>query len=282
MSLTIASAAPWWAACAGTGIVVWAAWRSRTLRVDGAVAAFVIGVLALRVQWAWGAYLIGWFVLVSAVSRLGRSRKSARTLEVVMRDDRRDARQVFANGGVFAICALIVLVNRRVDQGAPLSTTAISGAIAAAGALAAAGADTWSTEIGTLLGGRPWSLRSGQPVAIGTSGAVTWSGTVGGVVGAVVLAGLACSVSMIAASSVWPVALSGLAGAAVDTLLGAWVQERRHCPACQRFTERVTHCHGTTTLHRGGVHRFDNDVVNVGCSLTGALVALGYQGISPA
>ncbi|MBL0170157.1 MAG: DUF92 domain-containing protein [Gemmatimonadaceae bacterium] len=268
------SAAPWWVACAFAGAIALAAWRAGSLRADGAVAAFVIGTLALRVQWAWGAYLIGWFALATALSRVGHARKAARTRDIVSKGNRRDAAQVLANGGVFVLAAVIVLLGESTGDRWPRDTMAALAAIGAAGALAASGADTWSTEIGTLVGGEPWSLRSFRRVPPGTSGAVTWNGSLGAVLGALLLSGLAYGVSMIAAPAVWPVAWGGVAGATVDTLLGALMQERRACPTCGRLTERLEHCDGTATTHVGGIRHLNNDVVNVACSLTGAAVAV--------
>ena len=96
--------APWSIAILLTAAIVIAAWRSGSLAGNGAVAALLIGLVALRVQWSWGAFLLAWFVLASLLSRIGRARKAVRTAGVVAKGDRRDARQVLANGGVFALC----------------------------------------------------------------------------------------------------------------------------------------------------------------------------------
>ena len=78
----------------------------------------------------------------------------------------------------------------------------------------------------------------------------------------------------------WPpsVALSvfagGVAGAFTDSLLGAALQERRHCPVCDLPTEqRVHHC-GTPTRHIAGLAGFDNDAVNLVTSALGGLLAM--------
>ena len=266
--------AAWWMAIALAGAVSLAAWRAGSLRGDGAIAALLVGALSLRAGWGWGIFLIGWFVLASALSRLGRARKAARTRDIVMKDDRRDAIQVLANGGVFAACALLAIVMR----GGAQPAFAIALAAAAAGALAAAGADTWATEIGTLWGGQPWFLRTGRRVAAGTSGAVTISGTVAGACGALALGVLASAAGMIPARLIGAVALGGIAGATADTILGAWGQERRWCPQCNRATERRVHSCGGTTVQQGGVRGLDNDVVNVVCTLVGALVGAAIGG----
>lgn len=263
------SAAPWGMALALSAAMALLAWRAGSLRIDGAIMAGGIGTLSLCVSWSWGAYLIVWFVLASALSRIGCARKAARIRAVVVKGDQRDARQVLANGGVFGLGALTALI-LGIDGAQHTSVVAI----AAAASLAASGADTWSTEIGTLLGGAPWSLRTWRRVPPGTSGAITIAGSIAGLVGAAVLAVVAASMGMLAAPLVPAVAVGGAVGAMCDTLLGACAQERRRCSACAVETEQHTHLCGTTTLHVGGIRRLDNDLVNLLCSLTGALAAL--------
>jgi len=71
------------------------------------------------------------------------------------------------------------------------------------------------------------------------------------------------------------VALGGIAGALVDSLLGASLQTLRWCPQCRRPTEREPHlCGANTTLLRG-LSWMGNDFVNFAATLTGALVAYG-------
>ena len=240
------------------------AWRARSLAPGGAVAAVVVGAAALDRAWGWGLFLIAWFVLASALSRVGRARKSARTGAIVAKGGARDALQVLANGGIFLLCTR-----------SPLSgDLAVLAAIAGAGALCAAGADTWATETGTLVGGKPWSLRTRAPVDVGTSGAITPVGTMGSILGAAILALLAVAFEVAPKGALPALIIGGAGGAFVDTLLGAWWQERRWCPRCRQATERRVHDCGTSTERRGGIGVLDNDAVNFLCSLCGALIAL--------
>ncbi|MCC6429362.1 MAG: DUF92 domain-containing protein [Gemmatimonadaceae bacterium] len=278
------ASAPWGMAVLLAGAVALGAWRVGSLRTSGAAAAFAIGALALRAAWSWGAFLIGWFVLSSVLSRIGRARKTERTRRIVEKGDQRDAWQVLANGGVFALAAFGAVVNSAADPVlgatlgeelrayAPSMQTTL--ATLAAGALIAAGADTWATEVGTLWGGTPWSLREGGRVPAGTSGAVSVVGTGGMLLGAVLLTALAVATGLIAVDHAWPVAIGGVGGACVDTIIGAWIQERRQCPACESATERVIHDCGTPTARVGGITRLDNDVVNALCTMAGAGLAV--------
>jgi uncharacterized protein (TIGR00297 family) len=235
--------------------------RTRTLSTSGAIAAAVVGTISIAAGWSWGALLLTMFISASALSRLGERRKAGRVGQIVEKGAERDLGQVLANGGVYAGAALGSLV-----------TPSPMWLAIGAGALAASAADTWATEIGTLVAGRPISIISGRKVEPGTSGGVSLAGTAAGVLGALFMGGATVLAN-------WPVpfvavAIGGIAGALADSLLGATVQERRWCERCATSTERLIHNCGTATRHAGGLVGFDNDAVNAVCSAVGALIAL--------
>jgi len=242
-------------------LVASAARQTRTLSTTGAIAGALAGTIAIAADWSWGLLLLAHFTAASALSKLGERRKAELVGGVIVKGSERDAGQVLANGGVYAIAALAFLVF-------PSSVWYAVGA----GALAASAADTWATEVGMLAGGEPFSITSGWRVPPGTSGGITPIGTVASIAGALFIgAG--------AALAGWPilfaaVVLGGLAGSLADSVLGAMVQARRWCDLCAKSTERVVHSCGTPTRHAGGVEGFDNDAVNAVCSGVGALVAL--------
>ncbi|MEP6762975.1 MAG: DUF92 domain-containing protein [Gemmatimonadaceae bacterium] len=249
------------------------AWGARSLTASGAFAAFMIGFTALRVSWAWGVFLIAWFVLASLLSRLGKATKSGRIDGIVMKGDRRDAFQVLANGGVFLFAAFaVIFVTPHISHSAEWNALL---AASAAGALAAAGADTWATEIGTMCGSAPWSLRTRRRVPAGTSGAITVVGTSALVAGGVLIAILAAMFGVIPADlpSIVAVGAGGVVGALADTAIGAWLQERRHCSVCNLDTEQIVHVCGNHAKRIAGVASLDNDVVNALCTLIGATTA---------
>lgn len=238
-----------------------AARRAHTLSTTGAIAATVVGTISIAAGWSWGGLLLAMFISASALSKLGERQKAERVGPVVEKGDERDATQVLANGGIYAAAAL----------GSILHPSPIWYAVGA-GALAASAADTWATEIGTLIKGHPRSIISGKSVPPGTSGGISLTGTAAAVVGALFIAAAAWLVE-------WPVpfaavAIGGVAGALTDSLLGATVQARRWCELCAMSTERLVHNCGTQTRHAGGLMGFDNDAVNAVCSGVGALVAL--------
>jgi uncharacterized protein (TIGR00297 family) len=242
--------------------------RARSLDAGGAALATVTGTIALLAGWRWGVLLVAYFASASALSRFGAARKEARTSSVIAKGGARDAWQVLANGGVFAIAAALALALPRYEQ----RWLALG-----IGALAVSASDTWATEIGTLYGGAPRSILGGSPVPVGMSGGVTVLGVLAAIAGAafIALATLALGwPGRVAAASV----IGGIAGSTLDSLLGATLQQRRWCDRCNRATERDVHDCGTPTRPIGGLAALNNDSVNLLCGLAGGLIALAITG----
>lgn len=238
-----------------------AARSARALTTRGAGAATLVGTAAVAAGWTWGVLLIAYFVSSSALSHMGRVAKNVRTRSVVAKTGARDALQVFANGGVFALAAVVAIVHHHAIRSA-----------AGAGALAASAADTWGTEIGTLYGGTPRSIVTLRRVPPGTSGGVSVIGTLASIVGA-------CFVAVLVIALQWGTRAAscalagGIAGALADSVVGATVQARRRCDACGVETERFTHDCGAPTRHGRGLQWLDNDGVNLLATLIGAALA---------
>ena len=237
------------------------AYRTRALSRSGAIAATLVGTIAVTAGWSWGILLVAFFVSSIALSTVGARHKARLVEPIMMKTGPRDAWQVMANGGVFAAAA----------AAAVWSPSALLAAIGV-GALAASTADTWGTEVGTLLGGDPRSIVSGKHVPVGTSGGISAAGSAASLGGAVFLAIMALLTGW--DTPLHAIVAGGIAGALADSLLGATVQERYWCQACGARTERQIHHCGQRARRAGGISGFNNDGVNVLCSLVGALVAL--------
>lgn len=253
--------------------IAFAAYRTRSLDVGGAVAAVVVGTATFGALGFPGAgILLAFFVSSIALSRIGKERKRALLVDVD-KTGARDGAQVFANGGVAAVCALAALwIDARF-------------AVAFAGAFAAATADTWGTEIGTLARGRPRSILTLRPIATGLSGGISVAGTLAEGAGALAIAGIARALGLGAATgnsgsarTFVAIACGGIAGALADSVLGASVQSLRFCPQCRRATEREPHGCGANTRELRGLPWFGNDAVNFVATLVGAVVAFFVAG----
>ncbi len=257
----------YWRALAGFFLAMAIASGARAahaLSPSGAFAATLIGTLAIAAGFKWGALLIGYFIVTTILTKWRAADKEKRTASIVAKGGARDAMQVLANGGVFAVAAAASILQ-------PTEPWIALGA----GALAVSASDTLATEIGTALGGAPRSVLTWRPVPAGTSGGVSVAGTIAALSGAA-LVGLYVVLLGWTRHAGIAVALGGIAGSTLDSLVGASVQARRWCARCGVVTERTVHLCGEETQRRGGLDFLDNDMVNLVSSVIGGLLALAF------
>lgn len=221
------------------------------------MAAWLVGVtILLGTGPEGGGVLAAFFVSSTLVSR-----GAPHPVSLDPKGERRDYRQVLANGGVAALAALVGL--REPSLGLWLVTAS----------LAAAAADTWATALGARSTSLPRLLLGGRTVAPGTSGGMTLLGTLGGAAGALLVATTGALVT--GHTTLLPVAaLVGFGGMALDSALGASVQGRFRCPRCSEPSEWTRHRCGAPTVHEGGLPWLDNDGVNL--MATAATACLGW------
>ncbi len=158
-------------------------------------------------------------------------------------------------------------------------------ALAALALYSVSTADTWSSEIGMLYRKRPRlivGLREAEP---GTSGAVTPLGTLMsllgslatssiGVISVYYLGDIGITVSVKSpALLLLLLALAGLLGDVIDSVLGCLIQEKRKCQVCGIICEKSIHC-GVETIHVRGCRRFSGEVINALTQLI--LLAVSY------
>ena len=234
-------------------------WALRGLTPAGALTAVLVGTGILwPTGWAGMAALGAFFFGASAISRLAPD-KSVTAFDA--KGHQRDPWQVLANGGSAALGALLEFVLPG------------SGLWVVAASLSTAAADTWATSTGGWSRVPPRHILTGQPVPAGTSGGVTWLGSLGALAGAATVAGAAVLVH--APRVLFPAALTiGMLGMLADSLLGATLQGRFHCPACQRPTERRVHRCGQAATPVGGQAWLSNDGVNALATAGGAVLGL--------
>jgi uncharacterized protein (TIGR00297 family) len=266
--------------------------RRGALSRSGVPVAIVTGtVTAGAGGWELGLSLIFFFLSSSLLSRFRQQQKATIAAEKFNKGSARDMLQVAANGGVATWCALRYGLRRRSRISSDQLRAACCDPWLAAfgGALATATADTWATEVGVLTRRPPHLMTTGRPVAPGSSGAVSWPGTLAAAAGAlalgIVLQGLLALARLLPGGTGEPgpdrplllVAitwLSGFTGSLVDSLLGATLQTVYRCPRCGQETEQRRHrrC-GSLTQRVRGWPGVNNDVVNLLATLSGSLIA---------
>jgi uncharacterized protein (TIGR00297 family) len=240
-----------------------AAHRARSLTGGGAAMAAITGTAAVAAGWDWAVLLIVYFISSTALSRIGRATKLQRTAGIIEKPGPRDGRQVLANGFVFLCAALAAAFGS-----GPRDVWMAVGA----GSLAASAADTWATEIGTLVGQTPRSILNGRPLQVGQSGGVTTAGSLASLAGAILIAALVLIAGWSGTVALAVIA-GGLAGSLSDSLIGATIQQRRWCDACEKPTEMFIHKCSAVTRHVGGAMFIENDAVNLMANTIGGGIA---------
>lgn len=237
----------------------------RFLNAGGAAASFILGAIIFGLGgWVWALPILTFFVTSSLLSRLGKGHKRKFDL-VFEKGSTRDVGQVIANGGLAGVIILFAFYYPHPDW-----------YMIYLGVLAAVTSDTWSTEIGVLFKAQPRSILTFKKVEAGTSGGITWHGTLGGTLGAltIALSGYLVHKDLFLKSSLeisffW-IILAGVVGSLADSLLGATLQSQYVCAQCGKVTERAVHCDEATQLVRGWTF-FHNDRINLICGLIGGL-----------
>ena len=249
-------------------VVGFVAYRAHSLNRSGAFAAILVGTVVFGIGgWQWAVLLLAFFISSSALTRMFKKRKSGLN-EKFSKGGRRDAGQVFGNGGLATLFAGLHFFY-------PDSAWVW---MAFAASLAAVNADTWSTELGVLNPHPPRMITNpGRVVEKGTSGGISLVGTLAALSGSAligILAALFAPAPVTWMMGVW-VTLAGFLGSLFDSLLGATVQAIYHCPNCDKETERhPLHTCGTVTLHKRGFTWLNNDLVNLGCAVFAILFVL--------
>lgn len=241
-----------------------AAYRLKVLNLGGAAGAMLLGSLVFSIGGLfWVVPMATFFVLSSLLSKIGKNRRNILKGRLE-KGSRRDILQVYANGGVSLIMAVLYYY-----------TTRDIFYLMFLGSLASATADTWGTEIGIFARNEPRHILTFSRVPAGTSGGVTILGTFG----------FFCGAGFLTLSGIYPIGesllslfliitVSGILGALIDSVLGATLQAQYRCPHCQKTTEKLTHCGKYKTVLISGYRWINNDTVNFICTSSGALSVL--------
>jgi uncharacterized protein (TIGR00297 family) len=233
------------------GLAVTMAVVFRLLTVGGGVAALVVGSSVYAGFGIKGLIVLGSFFLTSSLlSNLKKEKKSI-SKDKNEKGERRDFYQVAANGLVPAMTSLFYVVD---SDFVWLLAFIVS--------IASANSDTWASEAGPLSKGMPLHIIQLKKVEAGTSGAVSFLGTVAAFVGALFIAVLGKFLwTDVSYATMLAIALFGFLGNVIDTVLGATVQVTYRCQRCSFLTEKRVHCNEDTVINSGW-RSMNNETVN--------------------
>jgi uncharacterized protein (TIGR00297 family) len=164
--------------------------------------------------WEGWVMLLATFASAVITSKIGWQRKTALGI-AEERAGRRGAGNALANCLVAAAAAIVAIVSPH-QRAAWLALVT---------ALTAGAADTVASEIGKAWGRHTFLVIGFRRVPPGTSGAISLEGTIANVVAAFGLAGLGAALGLIPGASISIVVIGALAGAFVESALGATLEK---------------------------------------------------------
>lgn len=227
-----------------SSIAFYIAYKFNSLRKDGAVGAYVMGIIIFGAGGLkWVIPIATFFILSSIISKMSN------TDNQLHKGSKRDIIQVLANGGVATIIAIINFYVPNEDF-----------YILYLAVIAAATADTWASEIGSFNSKDPFHIIRFTRVAKGTSGAISFLGTVGSILGSITI-GLIGYIWNVPLPLIYLIVIAGSIGSLVDSFIGGSIQANFECIECNKFTEKRTHC-SVPSSYISGIYYIDNDMVN--------------------
>ena len=234
----IAAAGPVWLVGAGVNLVLAIlAYAARGVTVSGAVWGWVLGTSLYGLAgWRGFLMLFVFFVLGTATTKLGYAKKAALGI-AQEKGGRRGPRNAFANTSTGVLFAFLAVAT-------PWPELFTLGLVAAFGTAAC---DTVSSEVGQAYGKRHFLITNFKRVKAGTDGAVSLEGTLGGLVGAAILAGVAAAVGLISPMGAVVATVAAFIGATAESYIGATVE---------------------------AVKAIDNELVNFANTVIGAVAAI--------
>jgi uncharacterized protein (TIGR00297 family) len=190
-------------------VIAFAGYVAGTVTRAGAIGGSVIGsVIAVTTGWRGWTLLFVTFLTAAVSSRLGLRRKTLLGI-AEERGGRRGVGNAIANTGFAAGAALVSALTYAHD----------AGLLAFATALAAGGSDTFASEIGKAWGRRTYSLSNLRIVPPGTPGAMSFAGTIAGLLAAAGLAAVAIVLGLVGPKALLPVVIGATIGSLCESLL---------------------------------------------------------------
>jgi uncharacterized protein (TIGR00297 family) len=243
-------------------------YRAKLLTTSGIIATFFLALVIYTFgQWQWTLPIVTFFLLSSLLSKIRKI--SNEPVELYFeKTGSRDYWQVLANGG---LASVLVILNYLYSLEL-LYIIYVS-------MIASVCADTWATEIGTLVKTKTLNILTLKRVDQGISGGISFPGTSGALAGAFIIALTSLPwLESNVISSICIIVIAGFFGNIIDSIIGAAFQSQYKCTVCSRLTERKIHCGSKTELLKG-IGWINNDAVNLGAGISGGILSLLFLNV---
>jgi len=193
------------------------------------------------------------FTVGSLASKLTKNNKSDEK-----QSKPRDAFQVIANGGWVGGLAFLSGIY-------PDSFVVFEALVYVS--MSVALSDTLSSELGMCFKGKTWSITTFKPLPSGVSGGVSFSGSMFGFLGAMIIATVALFQGSGGLSLFVQVALWGFGGMFLDSVIGDLFQKRFTLDCKLSDTGEIKLNHKQRVLNNDQVNLISNGVVVLACFL---------------
>lgn len=199
----------------------------KLLTPAGVVHAGILGVIVWG-SLGWPGYaVVGFYFLVgSGATRIGMAEKEAAGI-AEKREGARGPENVWGSALTATLCALGVLGVRWwhpdevVGQHLLFLLT-----LAYTASFCTKLSDTCASEVGKAYGKRTFLITTLQPVPRGTEGAVSWEGTLAGVVGSLAIALVGWAVGLIDLTGIAFCVIAAFIGTNIESVIGATLQSK--------------------------------------------------------
>ena len=233
-------------------LILFISYKRKYLSISGFIGAVIMAILLYGFGGSSYIYpLVVFFIISSILSHFKKDKFE-------IKKSNRNISQVYANGGV-ALFICIINYFYYHDLMYPCFLASV----------AAANSDTWGTELGIISNKTPIDIISRREIAPGTSGGITLIGTIGSILGSLVI-GLVGHFFYISLNLLLLVIISGFLSSIIDSILGSTVQARYISPDGFIITEKYKKSFYLFT----GSNKINNDVVNLYCTLSGPFIFL--------
>jgi uncharacterized protein (TIGR00297 family) len=193
----------------------YASYKTGKLTAGGAITGGLVGLCIYLGTGYTGIAMLGMFFILSTIAT-SHKKQGKRNLAGDVHAEKRDARQVLANGGLPAILGILATA---------MPHNTLLATIFMAAAFASATADTLSSELGTVYGRQFYNILNLKPGEKGRDGVISLEGTLIGIAGS---AAIACVYSI---TFGWngiflSILIAGTIGNLADSVLGATLERK--------------------------------------------------------
>ncbi len=246
-----------------TPVVIALCAKKKALTPTGVVAAFMLDV-AISIAFGNVGFVVMMSFFVGAVitDKIKEKRKKAGQIEEERsKNGHRGVAQVFANGFVGMVCALLFAI-----------TSEKIYFIAFVATMAEAFADTAASGIGSSAK-HVYDIFRFEKCQNGLSGGMSLIGTLSSFIASFVVAAIALAFGSLTPWEFLLVGLFGFAGAIFDSFLGSLFQAKYKCRSCGAVIEKPEHCGEAAKRYRG-FKLCTNSAVNFLSTVFSAVLAI--------